>query len=64
MPEKTMRVYPSSKLSETEYVPGVGVDGADLPVTEAEAMLASGLVVKSKPRTEAPESPAEPEDVK
>lgn len=60
MSDKTMRVYPSSKLSETEYVPGVGSDGADLPIEEAEALLAAGLVVKTKPK--APEPPAESEN--
>ncbi len=54
-PDKTMRVYPSPKLSPTEYVAGVGPDGADLPTEEAEAMLAAGIVVKSKP-------PAKPAD--
>jgi hypothetical protein len=58
--DKTMRVYPSPKLSPLESVPGVGEDGADLPIDEAEAMLASGIVVKSKPK--APDSPAESED--
>jgi hypothetical protein len=62
MPDKTMRVYPSPKLGATEYVPGVGADGADVPIEEAEAMLESGIVVKNKPK--APDSPAEPEDNK
>jgi hypothetical protein len=55
-PDKT-RVYPSLKLSPLEYVAGVGVDGADLPTDEAEALLAAGLVVKSKPK--APDAPAD-----
>jgi hypothetical protein len=58
--DKTTRVYPSPKLPPTEYVAGVGADGADLPTEEAEALLAAGLVVKSKPK--APDAPAESED--
>jgi hypothetical protein len=54
---KTMRVFPSSTLSPVDYVAGVGPDGADVPIEEAEAMLATGRVVKSKPK--APDSPAE-----
>jgi hypothetical protein len=54
------RVYPSPKLPPTEYVPGVGADGADLPNDEAEALLASGVVVKTKPK--APADPAETEE--
>ncbi len=57
MTDKTTRVYPSLKLSETEYVAGVGEDGADLPTEEAEALLKQGLVVKNKPK--APDAPAE-----
>ncbi len=53
--DKTTRVYPSSKLADTEYVAGVGADGADLPTEEAEALLKAGLVVKNKP----PATPAE-----
>ena len=56
MSEKTLRVYPSSKLGDTEYVKGVGADGADLPEKEAEALLEAGLVQKSKPK---PAEPAE-----
>lgn len=60
MGEKTVRVYPSSKLPETDYLPGIGADGADIPEDEAQEMLAAGLVVKTKPK--APEAPAESED--
>jgi hypothetical protein len=49
MPEKTVHVKPNPKLNPTEYVPGVGAAGADLPEAEAEALLEAGLVVKSKP---------------
>lgn len=56
----TTRVYPSAKLGDNEYVPGVGPDGADLPTDEAEVLLEAGLVVKSKPR--APAEPAQPEE--
>jgi hypothetical protein len=62
MTDKTTRVYPSSKLTELEYVPGVGADGADLPTDEAEVLLDAGLVVKNKPKSDAPAEPAKPED--
>ena len=55
----TTRVYPNPNLAPTEYVPGVGAAGADLPNDEAEALLAAGLVVKTKPK--APDAPAETE---
>ncbi len=58
-PPATMRVYPSPDLPPTSYLPGIGVDGADLPMDEAEALLASGLAVKAKPK---PADPAEPEE--
>ncbi len=57
MPDKTIRVYPSPKLPEGHYLPGIGEAGADLPEKEAEAMLAAGLVVKTKPK-----EPAVPAD--
>ena len=56
----TIRVYPSAKLAPTEYVPGVGAEGADLPADEAEALHAAGLVVKTKPKP--PAEPAETEE--
>lgn len=60
MADKTIHVYPNPKLADTEYVPGVGADGADVPLEEAEAMLASGIVVKTKPKE--PATPAKPEE--
>lgn len=56
---KTLKVYPSPKLPALVYVPGVGVDGAELPEQEAEALLEAGLVVKTKPK---PDAPAKPEE--
>ena len=53
----SIKVYPSPKLAETEYVPGVGADGAELSEEEAEALLQAGLVVKTKPKS--PDAPAE-----
>lgn len=53
-----IKVYPSPKLSPTEYVPGVGVDGAELDAKEAEALLEAGLVVKNKPKSDEPAAPA------
>lgn len=47
--EKTMKVYPSLKMHPLEYVPGLGEDGAELPIKEAEALIEAGLAVKSKP---------------
>lgn len=49
MADKTIRVYPSSKLSPVEYVAGVGADGAELTEAEAKPMLDAGIVVKNKP---------------
>jgi len=57
---KTIKVYPSPKLSPLEYVPGVGEDGAEIPEKEAEAMLEAGLVVKTKPKS--PDATAKSED--
>lgn len=47
--EKTMKIYPSLKLHPLEYVPGLGEDGAEFPIKEAEALLEAGLAVKTKP---------------
>lgn len=55
-----MHVYPSPKLADTEYLPGIGEDGADLPDKEAQALLDAGLAVKTKPK--APAQPAESEE--
>jgi hypothetical protein len=55
-----MHIYPSPKLADTEYLPGIGADGADLPEEEAQALLDAGLAVKTKPK--APAQPAESED--
>ena len=57
MSDKTMHVYPSAKLSPLESLPGIGENGAELPTEEAEALLATGLVVKNKPK--APDAPAD-----
>lgn len=43
---KTIMVYPSPKLSPTEYVKGVGAAGAELPEAHAQALLDAGLVIK------------------
>lgn len=62
MADKTIRVRPSPSLLPTEYVPGVGADGTDLPAKQAEALLEAGLVVRVKPKPE-PVTPAKkPED--
>ena len=52
--KKTITVFPSSKLGPNEYVKGVGKDGAELPEKQAEALLAAGLVQKTKPQAEDP----------
>lgn len=54
-----MKVYPSPKLHPTEYLPGVGKDGADLPEEKAQALLDAGLVVKNKPAEKPAEKPEE-----
>lgn len=59
MADKTLKVFPSPKLSPTEYVKGVGAEGAELPVEQAEALLAAGLVVKNKSKANEPAAPAE-----
>lgn len=56
MPKK-VTVFTSSKLSPTEYVPGVSPDGTELPEEEAERLLEAGLVVRNKPKQSEP--PAE-----
>lgn len=64
MSDKMMKVYPNPKLSDLEYVPGVGADGADLPDDQANALLEAGLVVRSKPKSsDVPPTPAA-DDVK
>lgn len=60
---KTVRVYPSPKLNKEagEYLPGIGVDGADLPEAEAQDLVDRGLATTRKPKPEEPAEPAEPE---
>ena len=48
MADDKIKVFPSSKLGPNEYVKGVGAGGTELPKKEAEALLAAGLVQKSK----------------
>ena len=49
----SVRVYPKyPERYPDEYVPGVGLDGAELPWDEAQAWLDAGLVVKSPPKPE------------
>jgi hypothetical protein len=57
MADKMIQLFPSPKLSPTEYVPGLGAAGAEFPEEKAEALLAAGLAVKSKPNK--PGTPAE-----
>ena len=55
---KTVRIYPSSTLPEGSYLPGVGIDGAEVESDLAEEWVAAGLARKSRPPVE---DPAEPE---
>lgn len=58
-PEATpglVHVYPSPDLPPTDYLPGIGAAGADLPADEAESLIARGLAT-----TTPPAAPAEKE---
>lgn len=51
-PEATpglLRVYPSPALPPTEYLPGVGADGTDLPAVQAQDLIDRGLAVTTPP---------------
>lgn len=59
-PEATpglLRVYPHPDLPATDYLPGIGIDGADLPTAEAESLIERGLAT-----TTPPAPPAEPKE--
>jgi hypothetical protein len=51
---KTTRVYPSASLNTEggEYLPGVGIDGADLPEDEARELIERGLARRTRPAVE------------
>lgn len=66
---KTVHVYPSTNLNADggEYLPGIGIDGADLPEAEANDLLKRGLARRTRPaeddiKPEPPAAPAEPEE--
>lgn len=44
-----MRVRPSPDLPPTEYLPGIGEDGADLPADVARDLIDRGLAVTTEP---------------
>mgnify|MGYP003479430823 FL=1 len=51
-PEATpglLHVYPSPYLPPTDYLPGIGAAGADLPTEEAESLIARGLATTTPP---------------
>ena len=51
-PEATpgpVRVYPSPDLPPTEYLPGIGADGEDLPADVAPDLIDRGLAVTTPP---------------
>jgi hypothetical protein len=57
-PEATpalLRVYPSPDLPPTEYLPGIGADGADLPADLARDLIDRGLAVTTAPADPAKE---------
>ncbi len=51
-PEATpglLHVYPSPDLPPTDYLPGIGAAGADIPAEEAESLIARGLATTTPP---------------
>lgn len=51
-PEATpglLHVYPSPDLPPTDYLPGIGAAGADIPSEEAESLIARGLATTTPP---------------
>lgn len=46
---ETIRVYPSPDLPPTDYLPGIGADGVDLPPDVAQDLIDRGLVVTQRP---------------
>jgi hypothetical protein len=46
---KTLVIYPSPDLPPGSFIPGIGVDGAELPYKEAKALLDSGAATTKKP---------------
>jgi hypothetical protein len=52
-------VYPHPDLTKkNEYLPGIGIDGVELPKDEAEDLVARGLAVLTKPKIDKPADPA------
>lgn len=50
MAEKMVRVYPHPRLAEhNEWLPGIGIDGAEVPEKQAQQMLEGEYVVLEKP---------------
>lgn len=55
------KIYPHPDLSaRKEYLPGVGIDGADVPAAEAASLVERGLAVTVKPKNAQPFHNAEP----
>ena len=51
-PEATpgpIRVYPSPALPPTEYLPGIGAEGLELPADVAQDLIDRGLAVTTPP---------------
>lgn len=44
-----VRVYPSPDLPPTEYLPGIGAAGADLPAVQAQDLIDRGVAVTTPP---------------
>ena len=44
-----VHVYPSPDLPPTDYLPGIGAAGADIPAEEAESLIARGLATTTPP---------------
>ena len=57
---ETLRVYPHPDLPAGDYIPGIGEDGAELPIAEAQALIDGGwAVTDAPPKTEQPAAAAD-----
>ena len=54
-PPGLVHVYPNPDLPPTEYLPGIGADGADLPADLARDLIDRGLAVATAPADPAKE---------
>lgn len=45
---ETVRVWPSPDLPPTDYLPGIGAEGAELPAEEARSLVERGLATTTR----------------